>query len=72
MSNDWRQTHLGRLLGHAMRRFDERVLALMPAAQGALEWPQGGPSLTALVFDEQLPLADSSIDRMLMVHLLEH
>ena len=25
----WRQTHLGRLLGHAMRRFDERVLALM-------------------------------------------
>jgi len=25
----WRQTHLGRLLGHAVRRFDERVLALM-------------------------------------------
>lgn len=25
----WRQTHLGRLLGQAMRRFDERVLALM-------------------------------------------
>ena len=26
---DWRQSHLGRLLGHAMRRFDERVLELM-------------------------------------------
>ena len=26
---DWRQTHLGRLLGHAMRRFDARVLHLM-------------------------------------------
>jgi len=25
----WRLTHLGRLLGHAMRRFDERVLNLM-------------------------------------------
>ncbi len=25
----WRQSHLGRLLGHASRRFDERVLALM-------------------------------------------
>ena len=25
----WRQTHLGRLLGHAMRRFDARVLQLM-------------------------------------------
>jgi DNA-binding MarR family transcriptional regulator len=28
-SHDWRQSHLGRLLGHAMRRFDERVLTLM-------------------------------------------
>lgn len=27
--DDWRQTHLGRLLGHAMRQFDERVLTLM-------------------------------------------
>jgi DNA-binding MarR family transcriptional regulator len=26
---DWRQIHLGRLLGHAMRRFDARVLHLM-------------------------------------------
>lgn len=25
----WRQTHLGRLLGHAQRRFDDRVLILM-------------------------------------------
>jgi DNA-binding MarR family transcriptional regulator len=25
----WRQVHLGRLLGHAARRFDERVLSLM-------------------------------------------
>ncbi len=25
----WRITHLGRLLGHALRRFDERVLMLM-------------------------------------------
>ena len=25
----WRETHLGRLLGHAMRRFDERVYQLM-------------------------------------------
>jgi DNA-binding MarR family transcriptional regulator len=25
----WRQTHLGRLLGHAARRFDDRVLSLM-------------------------------------------
>ena len=30
----WRQTHLGRLLGHAMRRFDERVLQLMANNDG--------------------------------------
>lgn len=30
----WRQTHLGRLLGHAMRRFDERVLVLMASNEG--------------------------------------
>ena len=29
LDNSWRLTHLGRLLGHAGRRFDERVLALM-------------------------------------------
>lgn len=50
----------------------ERVFALMPAAQGALEWPPGGPSATSLVFDEQLPLPDSSIDRLMMIHVLEH
>ena len=29
VEDGWRQTHLGRLLGHAMRRFDARVLQLM-------------------------------------------
>src|SRR5574343_2060166 len=30
----WRQTHLGRWLGHAMRRFDERVFQLMARNPG--------------------------------------
>ena len=30
----WRQSHLGRWLGHAMRRFDERVLQLMASNPG--------------------------------------
>ncbi len=50
----------------------ERAVAFMPAGQGALHWPSPGNPATALVFDEELPLADSSIDRILMVHLLEH
>ena len=29
LHDGWRMTHLGRLLGHATRRFDERVLHLM-------------------------------------------
>ena len=31
----WRQMHLGRLMGHALRRFDTRVLALMAASERA-------------------------------------
>ena len=50
----------------------ERVFAFMPATQGAVAWPTAGPSATALVFDEELPLVDSSIDRILLVHSLEH
>ena len=50
----------------------ERVLAFMPATQGAVVWPAGRPSATALVFDEELPLFDSSIDRVLLIHALEH
>jgi len=50
----------------------ERTFAFMPAKQGAVPWPAGGPSATALVFDEELPLPDSSVDRILMVHALEH
>ncbi len=50
----------------------ERALAFMPATQGAVVWPAAGPVATALVFDEELPLVDASIDRMLLVHSLEH
>lgn len=50
----------------------DRVIAFMPGTQGAVRWPTSGPSKTVLVFDEELPLLDSSIDRMLVVHSLEH
>ncbi len=50
----------------------ERAIAFMPAAQGAVHWPAGGPSATALVCDRELPLVDASVDRILMIHALEH
>ena len=34
LNDGWRQTHLGRMLGHAMRKFDARVLELMAANEG--------------------------------------
>lgn len=49
----------------------ERVANLMPASQGAIVWPRGGPSLSALVEEGRLPIADNSVDRLLSVHALE-
>jgi SAM-dependent methyltransferase len=45
--------------------------ALMPAAQGALVWPDQPPHLSVLVDDHQLPVPDSSVDRLLAIHCLE-
>jgi SAM-dependent methyltransferase len=53
------------------RREAARVGALMPMGQGALVWPGNGPTLTAMVDEEQLPLPDNSVDRLLAVHCLE-
>lgn len=49
----------------------ERVMAFMPASQGAINWPASGLSATALVDSEDLPLPDASIDRILLAHALE-
>src|ERR1700678_3998493 len=49
----------------------ERCLALMPAAQGVVRWPSSRPALTALVEEDELPLTDSAVDRVLLVHALE-
>ena len=49
----------------------ERILALMPATQGVVNWPGEGPNATALVAGDALPLSDASIDRALVVHSLE-
>jgi SAM-dependent methyltransferase len=49
----------------------ERCLAFMPAAQGVVRWPTNRAGLAALVDELGLPLPDSSIDRILLVHALE-
>src|SRR5262245_45608322 len=70
------QTLLG--LGYAtphLRLFKEeagRSFAFMPAQQGVTWWPREGPNATALTEETHLPLEDSSVDRILMVHALEN
>jgi SAM-dependent methyltransferase len=49
----------------------ERVIAVMPAGQGVLQWPAEGPNAVALAEDTELPLPDMAVDRVLLVHGLE-
>jgi SAM-dependent methyltransferase len=67
-------------LGYAtpfLRPFREeaaRVIAVMPATQGALRWPdtsKGEPNLVTLAHAAELPLPDMSVDRVLILHALE-
>jgi len=48
-----------------------RLVALMPAEQGALSWSGKTPNIVVLTEETQLPLADKSIDFALIVHALE-
>lgn len=77
--NRWSETNglavLG--LGYAVPYLDdlregaERAIAFMPARQGVVAWPAGLLSGAALVEPTELPLRDSVVDRLLLVHALE-
>jgi SAM-dependent methyltransferase len=58
--------YLGSFRDEAMR-----LIAFMPAEQGVINWPQSGLSSSALIEPGMLPLPDSSIDRIVIVHALE-
>lgn len=49
----------------------ERLCVAMATGQGVIRWPAKGPSQTVLSLEDELPIADRSIDRVLMVHALE-
>lgn len=50
----------------------ERVIAIMPAQQGVMRWPEHAPGLVCLADETDLPLPDLSIDCLLMVHAVEN
>lgn len=64
-------------LGYAtpyLRAFREEaagVIAVMPAQQGVMHWPENAPGLACLADEGELPLPDLSVDRLLMVHAVE-
>jgi SAM-dependent methyltransferase len=75
----WPDLHAMRLLGigyatpflSAISAGTERTVALMPASQGVLGWSLDDGNLVALAEESELPFADYSIDRVVLVHALE-
>lgn len=47
------------------------LAAMMPAQQGVAYWPREGPNISCLADTDNLPLADGSIDRGILIHMLE-
>src|ERR1700678_3723205 len=75
----WPDLHGQRLLGigypapflTAISPDAERTIALMPASLGVLAWPPEGANLALLADEGELPFADFSMDRIVLVHALE-
>ena len=50
----------------------QTIVALMPATQGAIYWPVHANNHSALCDEMRPPIAPSSLQRVLMAHVLEH
>ncbi len=48
------------------------VIACMPAAQGAVYWPPAGNNVAFIAHESVLPLAESSVNRVLLIHSVEN
>lgn len=72
-SNDERVMGLGYAVPYLepFTKKSERCFAMMPARQGASIWPSTEAVATALVFEEDLPLPDGCLDRIVLIHALE-
>ncbi len=58
-----------------LRAFREEaacVMAVMPAPQGVVHWPENDPNLACLSEETDLPLSDLSVDRLLLGHAVEN
>lgn len=48
------------------------LIACMPAQQGAAYWPHGGDNLVLIAHESELPFAESSVNRVLLIHSMEN
>ncbi|MDE3015378.1 MAG: methyltransferase domain-containing protein [Pseudomonadota bacterium] len=48
------------------------AMICMPSQQGAAYWPPSAPNLVFLAHESLLPLPDNSINRILLMHSVEH
>ena len=75
----WPDVHGLRVLGcgyanpylDCLNNNTERVISMMPARQGARDWSPSGKNLVMLCEEDRMPIENSSIDRVLLVHYLE-
>ena len=80
MAEIWENTHDENVLGigytqeflEPYREKSSHIISLMPASQGAIHWPAGGPNLTFLGDEAEIPLPDESIHKVLLVHAMEN
>ncbi len=49
-----------------------RTIVFMPAAQGIIHWPDEAKNQCCLINEDALPLPNESVDRILIIHSLEH
>jgi len=49
----------------------ERLMAIMPGAQGIAYWPREGLNAACMAELESLPLPDESVSRVILMHALE-
>lgn len=54
------------------RERTERLFVMMNAPEGVIHWPSEDKNATALIDYDAIPLPDQSVDRILMIHSLEH
>ena len=49
----------------------KQLVAVMPARMGVMAWPRERPNVTTIAHEIELPFADLSFDRILIVHGIE-